>query len=53
MIRCTSMKDDGHEWQMSSGIALSCFERLCTKCMRKECVAESSVTEGTVMFVRN
>lgn len=52
-MRCTSMNDEGHEWQISSGMALGCFDRLCTKCMRSECDAESSVTDGTVMLVRN
>jgi hypothetical protein len=30
------MKDEGHEWQYSRGIALACEERKCTKWMRKE-----------------
>jgi hypothetical protein len=34
-------------------MAFGCFERLCTKCMRSEWDAESSVTEGMVMLVRN
>jgi hypothetical protein len=51
-MRCTSMKDEGHEWQINRGMALVCLERLWTKCMRSECEAESSVADGIVMLVR-
>lgn len=47
------MKDEGQEWHMSNGIALGCFDRLCTKCIRRECDAESLVADGIAMFVRN
>jgi hypothetical protein len=44
------MNEDGHEWQISSGIAFAWRERLCTKWMRREC--EEGV-EGRVIVVRN
>jgi len=47
------MNDDGHVWQRSNGMALGCLDRLCTKCMRSDCVESVEVTvEGMVMVVR-
>jgi hypothetical protein len=52
-MRCISMKDDGHEWHTSSGMAFVCFERLWTKCMRSACAVELSVADSMVILVRN
>jgi hypothetical protein len=46
------MNDDGHVWQRSKGMALECFDRLWTKCMRKDCVVPGEVSEGMMMLVR-
>jgi hypothetical protein len=38
MMRDTSMKEDGHEWQIRRGTALACWEGLWTKWMRRDVV---------------
>jgi hypothetical protein len=45
------MKDAGQVWQKSNGIAFLCFERLCTKCIRRECDGEGTSGSDTVVEV--
>ena len=46
IIFWTSMNEEGQLWQKSNGMAFLCLERLCTKCMRRDCVGAVDDVEG-------